>query len=266
MHKKIYKKIIVAGCVSILIIFMLQRTLFFWPTAFERYSSTLLYPVLVAQHKIIEPLKNYFQKKKTMRELEENIFALQKERSDVMAHNIELQSMIDFAHDIQEMTEFKKRYNYENGLLAQILVKNFSEQSHFYLIDIGANSGAKKDMVAVYKDCIIGKIVETYPYYSKLLLMSDQTCKIAAYCAQSKATGIYQGNNQEWSSCLNHVSHLCALEQGELILSSGDGLVFPRGFGLGKVKSFTKDGLFYSVNVDPLVDLHALHYCYLVQK
>ena len=261
-----YKKIAIVIGSSLLFIFVLHRALFFSPSAFERYSSYVAYPALVLQHYIATPIKSYFEKRATAAELEQQLALMQQERDDAIAKNIELNGMISFAQDTQEIVDFKKQYDFSQALLAQVLVKNFSEQSHFFLLDKGSNAGVQKDMVLIYKDCLVGKVIEVYPHYSKALLISDQSCKVAAYCAQSKATGIYQGSNEEWGAVLNHVSHLSHLDAGEMILSSGDGLIFPRGFGLGKIKSFQPDGLFYAVVVEPLVDLRAINHCYVVCK
>lgn len=232
----------------------------------ERCGSVAVYPVLVVQHKIVTPIKSYFQNRKTVAELEGQLATLKEQHDLMLVQNIELHGMISYAQDTQEVIEFKKQYDFDQTCLGQVLVRNFSEQAHFFLIDKGAHAGITKDMVAIYKDCLIGRVTEVYPRYSKVTLISDKSCKVAAYCTQSKATGIYEGDNQEWNSRLNHVSHLAQLEPGELILSSGDGMIFPRGFGLGKIKSFQNDGLFHQVAVEPLVDLHAINHCYLVQK
>ncbi len=218
-------------------------------TALDYYSSYIVYPLLKLQYSLISPVKSYFQKRQTVTELHEQIATLQQERDHLLSHNIELNSLIGFAQDTQEVIEFKSRYDFSQAILAQILVKNFSEQSHFFLIDRGLTSHIQKDMVVVYKDCIIGKVAEVYPYYSKVVLVSDKSCKIAAYCSQSKATGIYQGTNEGWHARLDHVSHLAAPEVGELVLSSGDGLIFPRGFGLGKIKQFCTNGLFHEISI-----------------
>ena len=266
LKRKRYKRLAVLFSSLVVFIFVAHRVLFFTPGALEHYSSYLVYPVLVLQHKLVSPLKEYFAQRKSIAELQEQMMQLQGEHDTILAQNIELQGMISYAQDTKELVEFKQRYNFSQALLAQVLVKNFSEQSHFFLIDKGSNSGAQKDMVVIYKDCLIGRIGEVYPNYSKVVLISDQSCKVAAYCAQSKATGIYQGSNEEWSASLYHVSHLSSLEIGELILSSGDGLIFPRGFGLGKIKEYQTEGLFHQIAIEPLVDLHAINHCYVVQK
>lgn len=254
------------GISCCVIAFLTHRVLFFSPGAFEYYSSYLMYPILVVQKSVVVPVKSFFQKRKSVSDLETQLHDLQKEREVILAQNIELQGMISFAQDTKELMDFKERYECDNAALAQILVKNFSEQAHYFLIDKGSRTGIQKDMAVVYKNVLVGKINEVYPHYSKVVLVTDQACKVAAYCSTSKATGIYQGCNEEWAAHLNHVSHLSQLEEGEMILSSGDGLIFPRGFGLGKVKSFQTHGLFHEVTIEPLLDLRSLSYCYVVTK
>jgi rod shape-determining protein MreC len=133
-------------------------------------------------------------------------------------------------------------------------------------IDRGASKGVQPNMVALYKNCLIGRVSEVYPSYSKVLLITDKTCKIAALCGTTKSSGIHEGLNKKDYCTLNYVSHLCTLEEGELVISSGEGLVFPQGFGLGKIKSFTRKGLFYDVVIEPLVDLKNIEYVYIIQK
>lgn len=266
MLKKRYRSIVIIGASCCLLLFVAHRALFFTSGAIERYSSYLMYPILVVQNSVVTPIKSFFHTRKSVSELEIQLKDLQQERDTILAQNIELSGMISFAQDTQELVEFKERYECQNASLAQVLVKNFSEQAHYFLIDKGTRAGIQKDMAVVYKNVLIGKVHEVYPYYSKVILVTDQSCKVAAYCAQSKATGIYQGSNEEWAAQLNHVSHLSQLEEGEMILSSGDGLIFPRGFGLGKVKSFQTQGLFHEVTIEPLLDLRALSYCYVVTK
>lgn len=244
----------------------MYRVLFSGSGPLERISASLVYPFLVIQHKLVSPFKSYFHKRANIAELEQQLKQVQHERDELVAQNIELQSVIDYLEEIHELVDFKKQYEYEQAPLAQVLARNLSEQAHFFLIDKGAHDNINVDMVALYKNCIIGKVVEVYPRYSKLMLVTDNSCKISATCAKSKAVGIYQGTNQEWLSSMAHVSHLSMLEAGDLVISSGEGLVFPRGFGLGRIKSFTKDGLFHQVAIEPLVDPRLITHCYLIQK
>lgn len=232
----------------------------------DTISSYVMYPVLVVQNSIVSPIKFYFQKRQTLQECYALITRLQTERNDLLAQNVQLNAMISYESEIEELVAFKKQYQDAQGVVAQVLVKNFSEQSHYFLIDKGADALIKPDMVAVYKNCLIGKVVEVFPQYSKLILITDKQCKVAAYCPHTQATGIYEGNNQEQISGMKYVSHLAQVEPEDLVLSSGDGLVFPKGFALGKIKTCNPEGLFYDVSVELLYDLRDIDYCFVMQK
>lgn len=232
----------------------------------DTVSSYVMYPMLVVQKHIVCPVKFYFQKKQTLQECYALINRLQTERNDLLAQNVQLNAMISYEHEIQELVDFKKRYQEAQGTVAQVLVKHFSEQSHYFLIDKGADAGIKPDMIAVYKNCLLGRVIEVFPQYSKVLLITDKLCKVAAYCPHTQATGIHEGNNQEQISGLKYVSHLAQVETDDLVLSSGDGLIFPKGFALGTIKACNPEGLFYDVSVELVCDLRVIDYCVVMQK
>lgn len=225
-----------------------------------------MYPILLAQNKIVFPIKVYFEKRRTLEEFELLVQKLQAEREELIADNIQLQSQMSYLHQTHELIEFKNHYRMNDATLVQILVKHFSDQSHYILIDKGLNAGIAQDMVAIYKNCLLGKVVEVYPHYSKVLLVTDRLCKVAAFCPHTRASGIHQGSNQERQTGLHFVSHLSDVDPDDLVLSSGDGLVFPKGFALGRIKECNSNGLFYDVNVEPLLDVRKLNFCFIMQK
>lgn len=251
--------------VSIVGISVGARTLFSRYGA-EQLSSYIMYPVLVTQQRIITPIKHFFAEKQTIAALHQEVAALTKERDALVAQTVELTALANYSDEIKELLEFKKQYSYEDAILAQVLVCNMSDNGHFFLVDGGQNKGIEKNMIAVYSNGLIGKVEEVYPQYSKVILITDRLCKVAAICATTHTCGIYEGCNDENSAALNRVSHLDTLQEGDLVLSSGQGLVFPRGFALGTIKSHTNDGLTYQVEVEPLFDLAALQYCFILAK
>jgi len=232
----------------------------------EHISSYIMYPILVAQNKIIIPIKEYFAAKRSRQEMEQMLHALQAEKADLLAQNVQLNAMISYNSQIKELVQFKKQFENIDAIVSQVLVKHFSDQSHYFLIDKGANAGIVPDMVALYKNCLLGKVTQVYPKYSKVLLITDAMCKVAAYCVHTQASGIHEGNNNEMITGMRYVSHLAEVEPDDLVLSSGDGLIFPKGFALGKIKECNPAGLFYDVTVEPLIDLRKIDYCFVIQK
>jgi rod shape-determining protein MreC len=236
------------------------------PLFFSNLASYVAYPILLVQQRYIDPLKQIFVHKRERLELEAILAQLRTERDDLNARLTQIQAITCYTDDIQELVAFKKRYECLKAVVAQVLVKHISPQSHYFLIDAGSLQGVHKDMVAVYKNMLLGKVTEVYPQYSKVVIITDSTCKVASCCAQTKAVGIHVGSNEVSATQMHHVSHLATLQEQDLVLSSGEGLVFPRGFALGRVKQFQVDGLLYQVTVEPLCDISCIQYCYVLQK
>jgi len=260
-----YNLIIIVLCI-IIIFFMSRHCAFLSSSTVGTISSCMIYPVLRIQQFVIEPLQLWLQKRVSFKDLQQFYNVLQKEYTELLAENIALKSMKYYVQETQELLNFKKRYSSKNGCLAQILARHLSMQHQFFLVNAGSSHGIKKDMVALYKNCLIGKVIEVYPWYCKVCLITDFECKVAALCSKTGATGILEGSNNTNSMILNYVNHLATVEEHDMMISSGDGLIFPYGFGLGTITYAKKGDLFYEITVTPLLDFSSLCYCILIAK
>lgn len=231
------------------------------PGMAERVCSYAVYPFLVAQHRLVEPVKRWRSERRVMDDLAHCVGALSKERDELLETVIQLKAELNYLDEIKELVAFKERYHAREAVITQIIAKHFADDGHYFLIDAGEEQGIKRDMIAIYHNCLIGRVHEVYPLYSKVVAITDKSCKIAAYCAQTKTEGIHEGRNSVEATALKFVSHLKGIAAGDYLLSSGEGGVFPRGFAVGRIDALEPNGLFYEVNVKPLVDLRALHYC-----
>lgn len=229
------------------------------------WTSLIVYPALRVGHAIATPLHSWYYQRVSYAQLQQERDALQHELEDVRAQLVCLQSLLDYTQQIQEQIDFKRQQEI-SGPIVQILMKQCTSQGHFFWIDAGASQGVVKDMVAVYRQHLLGKVVEVYPWYSKVQLITDASCKVAGYCASTNIHGIHKGCNSERNTVLTYVSHLDTVHPGDQVFSSGEGLVFPRGLLLGHIVSVKPDGLYQQIEVKTDVDLQALRYCMLIDK
>ena len=228
-------------------------------------AAVLISPFLKIQHVVLAPVKKYCQTPQIY-ELQQRIHDLEQAHDQLVKEIVALKSSKEFVTETQELVRYKKRYHMEPHTLAHIILKQLGEHEHYVLIDQGSSHGVQKDMVAVYKNALIGKVTDVYPYWSKVLLMTDPLCKVAAVCARTKASGIAEGVCDAQHFTMTHVNHLDTIKEGDYIVSSGAGLVFPKGFGLGTIESFAQEGLFYTIIAKPLIPIERIEYCYLIQK
>jgi len=234
-------------------------------TVIHNLSACIMYPALQLQKVLVDPVKNWSERRENAQELYTTIDVLQSEKQTLLAENIRLQSALAYHKDIDEFIQFNKRYA-DKGHIAQILLKHLSSREHFFLVEGGLDHGISKDMVAIYKNHLIGRVVEVYQWHSKIQLITDGTCQVAAYCTRTRAQGIHKGTYNERESMLDYVSHLERLQVDDLVVSSGEGLVFPQGFALGKIISFVTDGLYQQVKIKPVIDFRAIKYCILFTR
>ncbi len=266
MSKKKAKGTVKYIIFGVSLFFIGHRFIFLFPRIMEHLSSYIAYPALVVYSHAIDPVKIWLFQRKTMQKLTRKLEKVCEERDTLLAENITLRASSGYAQDIAELITFKKQYEVSYAQVVQILVRHLSDQAHFFLIDAGVTHGIQVDMVAIYKNCLVGKVIEVYPWYSKVQLITDARCKIAGYCADTNVQGIYEGINNECKTTLRYVSHLDHVKQNDMIMSSGEGLIFPRGFALGRVTNIFTHGLYHTIMAKPLIDLRSIKYCLVIEK
>ena len=243
--------------------FMINRLFFFSPGMAEVTTSYMLHPFMKLQKIFTDPIQSYASRKSDIVALHQDIASLQESNENLQAKIITLESVIDYESRSQDVRDFEQKYDFSQQKIVQVLMRAFDDAGHFYWVDAGAEQGINLNMIAMYKNNIVGRVVHVDPLYSKVALVTDKRCKIAVSCAQTKTVGIYEGNNSD-APTLEFVPHYEKLDLDDLLISTGQGLVYPQGFAVGKIQSFEVQDVAYKVVVQPLIDLQTINFVYLV--
>jgi len=243
--------------------FMINRLFFFSHGMAETSSSYILYPILKVQKFFMDPIAHYFSRKSDIAALHNDIDLLQSTHDNLQARVISLEAILNFEQTSQEIRDYAEKYDFSQQKLVQVLLRLFDDTGHFYWVDAGANKGISCNMIAVYKNNIIGRVIHVDPLYSKIALITDKRCKVTAMCTNTKTVGIYEGNNS-FDPTFEFVPHYEVLQLDDLLISTGQGLVYPQGFAVGRIKSFQVQDVAYQVKIQPLIDLQQLDFVYLI--
>jgi len=258
------KKLLIILSFVLITLFLSKQLLFFNKGYLEQIANDAIYPAIWIANKITQPIKNLIEKRKLHKKLAKKYEQLQKENEELLSENIKMKASLKHYQASKELLEFQQRYNLQNAIFAKILVKNLSELEHYMLINRGKNDDIEKDMVALYKFQIIGRVTDVYTNHSKVLLITDSNCKIAAFANKTKASGIVKGANNINQCDFCYVSHLSKIENNDLVISSGQGLIFPEGFSLGRIIKHNKKDLYHDITIKPLVNLRNIEFCLLI--
>ncbi|MFA5306794.1 MAG: rod shape-determining protein MreC [Candidatus Babeliales bacterium] len=265
MHPFIKKSLIVSCC-SLFLSFALGRIFFFSRGTCESIGSCLTYPFMWTASAISNSINHFTTQRTSYATLRTEYDTLYQNYLKALDEIIQLRSTVHNYESIKELIEFKQRYNFPSAILAKILIKNIDQIQHYYWVNRGIRDGVKVNMVALYQNHVIGRVAEAYGNYSKVVLITDQHCKVAAYLGATHAQGILQGYNCIDCCNLRYVSHLCTVHDNDLVVSSGEGCVFPEGFCLGKVvfHLIKEKDLYHCIDVKPVINLKALRTCMLI--
>lgn len=222
--------------------------------------------LLVTGKVISSPFENYFARRRTAQELAARCKELTLEKENALQENVALKASINFIQRSRDVHEFCDRYELKDAILGKVLLSHFGADEHYMLINRGSSDGVALNMIAAYKFQLVGKVVEVFPSYSKVQLITDKRTKVAAYTNVGNHRGIVNGEQNSTRCQLTYVNHLAKLEKDDLIISSGQGMIFPEGFCLGKIVDYTTHDLYHLVTVEPLVDLQTLEFCSLTNQ
>jgi rod shape-determining protein MreC len=142
---------------------------------------------------------------------------------------------------------------------ARIIGFDFSIWFKCAFLDKGTDDGIKVGMPVLNAAGVVGRIVECYPDYAKVLLLIDRSSAVDAIVQRNRLRGILEGVGA--NRCyLRFVHKSQDVQAGDVILASGIGGAYPRGMMLGTVITVDKKvpGIFQEIEVEPAVDFTRL--------
>ncbi len=113
---------------------------------------------------------------------------------------------------------------------------------------------------------IVGQIMQVGSTNSRVLLITDVTHALPVRVARNNVRLIVSGTGSLNELIIQHVPHSTDLNEGDLLLSSGLGRVFPEGYPVAEITSIVSDEgrPFLQVKAKPIAQLDRLKYLLLL--
>jgi rod shape-determining protein MreC len=174
------------------------------------------------------------------------------------------QKEVRFQEALQAMTRLEGLLDLKRQVVlpvigARVIAYDPSMWSRSAMIDQGQAQGVKEGQPVLAPQGIVGRIVEAFPQYSKVILIVDRKSGADAMIQRTRVRGILQGKGGNRCS-LEFVPKSADVQVGDLVLASGLAGLYPKGLVFGKVSGTNRKnpGLFQEIEVTPSVDLSAL--------
>jgi rod shape-determining protein MreC len=163
--------------------------------------------------------------------------------------NQNLRNDLQMADRVKALASFVKESPFKY-LGARIINNAPGTNSKVVYIDRGSTSGVMRGMCVMTPDGIVGKVVASYPTAAQVMLLNDTTFSGAVISQKNRTRGVVKGLGHV-KMMLDYVQNEEKLEVGEMVYTSGEDRVFPKGLPVGKIASVKEGPQYKDVAVVP---------------
>ncbi|MGA1383853.1 MAG: rod shape-determining protein MreC [Steroidobacteraceae bacterium] len=211
--------------------------------------SAAAYPLRVALDspvKAWEWTRNNFAERSVLqeenRQLRERIRELEllaMRRADLEIENRELRNLRTAAADVAQ-----------KWMSARIIATDNSRARQRYTVDRGAVHRVAKGQTVIAAGGLVGQALRVGPWSTEIILLSDPEHAVPVQIARTGQRTLALGTGREGRLALPLLPLQTDIREGDLLVTSGLGGVFPAGYPVAKVSRARRDGASPLAQVD----------------
>ncbi|MDQ0298700.1 rod shape-determining protein MreC [Salibacterium salarium] len=249
---------------------MRERESATWPEKFVRDSTGVVQSVLSRPAHFVAgffgdivDVTNVYEENKLLKSRMEEFASLSAELESTKQENDTLKEMIDSKESLMN-------YTTRSALVIHRTPDRWTETIG---INKGAQDGLEKDMAVVTSEGLIGKVDTASEFTSTVQLLSDgnRTNRVSAMVNTDNEPvyAFIEGWDEEREGLmLRKIESDAEIEEGQMVMTSGLGGVFPRGLAIGEITSISPDeyGLTYNALIEPAADYYNLEQVNVIER
>ena len=154
----------------------------------------------------------------------------------------------------------------ERVLVAELIGVSPDPLIHTIMINKGEQDKVYVGQPLLDANGLMGQVIEVGPYISHVLLITDVTHALPVEINRNGVRAVVEGKGELHELSLRHVSNTVDVREGDLVVSSGLGGRFPKGYPVGTVSKVTHNPgkPFAQVLVEPKAQLNRSRHVLLV--
>ncbi len=138
------------------------------------------------------------------------------------------------------------------------------------LLDVGSDQGVGENCAVVTTAGLVGKTVSVTRTGSRVLLIVDPNCKVAALIQETRdpgiVEGIFEGVGSTPACRMDFIGRDAKVLANQTVITSGLGGVYPKGIRIGALEPavLNESGLYKSARLKPAADLNRLEEVFVI--
>ncbi|MFE7063076.1 rod shape-determining protein MreC [Sutcliffiella sp. NPDC057660] len=246
-----------------------ERDQLTWPEQFVKDSTGFVQSIFYRPaHYVagffenVDYLKNTYEENKLLRARLEEYAMLETKAHKLEQENAEIREVIG---ELDSLRDY-------DPLPATVIGRNPDQWREQIIVNKGKQDGVEKDMAVITAGGLIGKVKHANPFTSSVQLLSslDPKNRISAYIQGDESIfGLIEGYDDEKGALLlKRIPHQAEVKEGQTVLSSGLGGIFPEGLIIGEVTEVVPDeyGLTQMAYIKPAANFYDISQVMIVKR
>lgn len=150
------------------------------------------------------------------------------------AENEQLRQLLGAVRKIEATTETK-------AVLAEILYTPRDPFNHKITLNKGSYHGIELGQAVIDDKGIVGQITQLYPWSSEVTLLTDKNHSVPVQVLRNNLRSVVSGMGKNDELELRYLSVNIDIQQGDLLVTSGIGGVYPPGIPVATVLRIERD-------------------------
>lgn len=198
--------------------------------------------------------------------LKEESRELQKKNLELLSKNAELEQLgaenAELRRNLELLPKGERQF-----IAASVIAKDPSGLQNFITLDKGSDDGLREGMaVVVETGVLVGKVANVFKNSATVTLITNQENVVNVETSKTAIRGVAKGEHGI-NITLDMVEQGKELHDGDTVVTSGLGGVYPRGLLLGTLSNirFSEDKLFQRATISSPVRMSNLRFVFLIR-
>ncbi|HSJ38564.1 MAG TPA: rod shape-determining protein MreC [Planococcus sp. (in: firmicutes)] len=211
----------------------------------------------------VDSLLNTYEENRHLKARLEEFASVKAEVTSLRTENEELSELVDKQESLRDY----------NPIQATVIARNPDQWEEKIILDKGERSGVTEDMAVITAQGLIGKVILTTPLTSTVELIStqDPNYRVSAMVigGDGDVFGLIEGYDPDRRELmLRRIDAEIDIQEGQQVISSGLGGIFPKGLVIGEITEITIDdfGLTKMAYVKPAAEFSLLNHVMIAER
>ncbi|MGG7176794.1 rod shape-determining protein MreC [Clostridium paraputrificum] len=230
----------------------------------ESSAGSALNPIQKIAYNMNRGVKDFVDFFLNFSEVKEENKELTKENAKLENKLTEYSDLAEKNEELQKLLDFKDQRSNYDYIATNIIGVSGGNILDGYIVDKGSDDGVQKGMVVIAADGLMGQVSSVGKDWSIIQCIINENIAVSVMSESTRENGgILKGYKDSSGKNLAKVVNLSidsTIKEGDVILTSGLGMLYPKEIRVGEVVSVEEDKVkvMKSAVVKPYVDFNKL--------